>query len=736
MKTTQDIQTVSLDQGSERFSPGLPDSIDQDNKQAGINFWPLIRTMRRNALLIGGTTALAGGLAYWLSLVVPPTYQASFRLLVEAATPEATQTDPATVARGETRPRPTAADYATQMVILQSSKLLSDIADKVKVVYPQFTDNDLKNRLRIEQCCSGDALAGTPSTPTSILEVKYLDPDPVRAELVLEEAASRFLQYSLEERKSRIGEGVKFIDEQVPALQSRVASLQSQIQALQEQYLIANPEAQGELLSGQLADISDQKLETGSALREKITLYENLQRQLGMGPTQALASSTLSEDEGYQDILREREKVETEIALQSAMYNEASPVIQSLRDQQQELTQLQVERARQVLGPAFQTIDSSQMFSFQNSISTGLTGQMVDTINEISVLQSRGATLDQAANLIGQRLRQFPAISRQYAELERELDLAKSTLDQLLTQRETLKVEAAQSQFPWEVIATPAVPRDGKGNPIPRDNKMPRNVLLGLLAGLVAGTTAAVLREKSKDTFFSIADLEDSVPLPLLGTIPYSREMARAGSAFSPADGLSSSGFTNIFNNIYADLRLSPGASSLRSIAVGSPSPEDGKSTVAVNLARAAASLGQRVLLVDTNFQNPALHQLFGLPNKGGLSDILAGRVNLSQVMEVSKIGENLNVLPAGQSLAGGTKLLASSEMKDLAEQLQRDFDLVVYDTSSFEETSDVGFVASCASAILMVVGLRRTGKMATRQMVESIGSFQLPCVGFVTNYT
>jgi Mrp family chromosome partitioning ATPase len=157
---------------------------------------------------------------------------------------------------------------------------------------------------------------------------------------------------------------------------------------------------------------------------------------------------------------------------------------------------------------------------------------------------------------------------------------------------------------------------------------------------------------------------------------------------------------------------------------------------VAVNLARAAASLGQRVLLVDTNFQNPALHQLFGLPNKGGLSDILAGRVNLSQVMEVSKIGENLNVLPAGQSLAGGTKLLASSEMKDLAEQLQRDFDLVVYDTSSFEETSDVGFVASCASAILMVVGLRRTGKMATRQMVESIGSFQLPCVGFVTNYT
>jgi len=735
MKMIQESRNISLDQGREKFTPGLSDSLEQTNKQGGINLWPLIRTIRRNALLIGGTTALGGGLAYWLSIIVPPTYEASFRLLVEPATPEATQTDPATVARGETRPRATAIDYATQMVILQSSELLSDIAEQVQVVYPKFSTRDLERQLTIGQCCTGDLLTGTPATQTSILEVKYLDLDPVRAELVLEETASRFLRYSLEERKSRIGEGVKFIDEQVPALQSRVASLQSQIQALQEQYLITDPETQGGLLSQQLSDISSQKLVTGSALREKITLYENLQRQLGMGPTQALASSTLTEDEGYQALLRERERVETAIALQSATYNEASPVIQGLRAQQQELSLLQEERARQVLGPAFQAIDSSQMLSFQNSISTGLTGQMVDTINEIAVLQSRSATLDQAANLLGQRLRQFPSVSRQYADLERELDLAKSTLDQLLTQRETLKVEAAQSQFPWEVIATPAVPKDKEGRLVVRDNKMPRNIFLGLLGGLVTGTAAAVLRERSKDTFFSVADLEDSLPLPLLGTVPYSREVAQANSAFFNAPSSGFSAFSNAFNNIYTDLRLSPNASSVRSIAVGSPSPEDGKSTVAMNLAKSAASLGQRVLLVDTNFQNPGIQKLFGLPNKAGLSDILAGRANLSQVMETVKVGDNLSVLPAGQSLAGGTKLLASPQMKDLAEQLQRDFDFVVYDTSSFEETPDVGFVASCASAILMVVGLRRTSKIATSQMVESIESFQLPCVGCVTNY-
>ncbi len=734
MQTIQDSQKLSPEQANETFLPRTSDSIDQGNRQTGINLRPLIRTIRRNALLIGGTTALAGGLAYWLSVIVPPTYQASFRLLVEPVSPEAAQTDPAAVARGETRPRATSVDFATQVVILQGSQLLSDITEQVQAVYPRFSKDDLKRRLTIDQCCSGDLLAGTPDTETSIIEVRYLDLDPVRAELVLEETASRFLRYSLEERKSRIGEGVRFIDEQVPALQGRVAALQSQIQALQEQYLITDPAVQGERLSEQLSDISSQRLEADSLLRERITLYENLQRQLGMGPSQALASSTLSEDAGYQALLREREGVETQIALQSALYNEASPVIQSLRNQQQELALLQQQRAREVLGPAFQGIDNSQMLSFQNSISTGLTGQLVDTINEIAVLQSRSATLDQAGNLLGQRLRQFPAISRQYTDLERELNLATTTLDQLLTQREALKVEAAQSQFPWEIIATPAVPRDRNGRPVPRDNKIPRNIALGLLGGLVAGTAAAALRERSKDTFFSVEDLEDSVPLPLLGTVPYSREVTQASSAFlSP--GSSSFPFANVFNNIYTDLRLSPVASLIKSIAVGSPSPEDGKSTVAINLAKAAASLGQRVLLVDANFQNPALHQLLGSANKGGLSDVLAGKINLNQAIEAVKTSDNISVLSAGQSLAGGTKLLASSQMKDLAEQLQRDFDFVVYDTSSFEETSDFGFVASCASALLMVVGLRRTSKVATNQMLESIESFQLPCVGFVTNY-
>ncbi|MFZ4640841.1 MAG: GumC family protein [Nodosilinea sp.] len=736
MKTIQDSQAITVGQQTEQVLLPASEPASQASTQGAINLKPLLRTMRRNALLIGTTTALAGGLAYWLTSTIPPVYEANFRLLVEAATPEASQTDPASVARGQVRPRATAGDYATQIVILQGSKLLSDIADKVKTVYPGFKSADLQRALRVSQCCSGDAITGLGATQTSILEVKYTDRDPGRAELVLEEAANRFLRYSLEERKSRISEGVKFIDEQVPPLESRVASLQAQVQALQEQYLITDPDTQAERFSTQLSDLSGKRLEAESTLREQVTLYQNLQKQLGMGPSQGLASSTLSQDAGYQALLRQREDIESKIAVQSALYNESSPIIQALLDQERKLSDLQAKRARDVLGPAFQSIDDSQMRSFQNSISTDLIGQMVNTINQIQVLQSRVNTLGQAANSIDQKLRQFPSISRQYADLKRELDLATQTLDQLLTQRETLKVEAAQSQFPWELVSNPSVPKDQNGKPIPGKSKLPRNLILGLMAGFVTGTAAASLRERSKDIFFSLEDLREAIPFPLLASVPYDQDVSRGGLTSSDfSSTLNSYPFVNSFNNLYTGLRLSPTGDRIKSVAIGSPSSDDGKSTIAVNLAMAAAMANQRVLLVDTNFQDPQIHHLSGLSNTKGLSDVLAGKISLEEAISAVKASSNLFVLTAGQSLASSSKLLASSHMRELAERLKSSFDLVIYDSPSFDESSDVGFVASYASSLVVVVGLRKTSKSATTEMLESMESFQLPCVGFVTNY-
>lgn len=745
MDTVQGYQGPLVDDFSAQSPAGLTEtsSSNATNSQQGINFRPLLRTVRRNALLILGATALIAGVAYWRSTSALPVYQGNFRLLVEPVTPERSLAEPGTVTRGQERPRQTELDYATQLVILQSSRLLSDVVDQVQAVYPDFNEGTLREGLTVQRCCTGDGVGGMGGTNTGILEIVYEDSDPSRVDLVLETMSNRFLQYSLEERTSNIGEGVKFIDEQLPALEGRVSSLQSQIQALQEQYLLTDPQAQGGQLSTQFVDVSNQKLEAERLLREQITLYQNIQSQLGLGPSQALASSTLSEDPGYQNLLRQREEIESEIAIESAFYNEASPVIQALLERQNEISALQERRAQQVLGPSFGELSGSQRLAYQNSIRTALIQQMVAAMNEIEVLQARAGTLDQASNALSQRLQQFPAIARRYNELQRELELATQTLDRLLTQRETLRVEVAQNEFPWDLISLSQVPVDEDGSPVPEEGKLPRNMALGLLAGMIAGTGGALLLEKSRDTFLSLGDLEEAIPLPVIATVPYCEEVPRLGDAAmaTAPSGLGGRNSANLFafaesfNAIYTKIRLLPSAEPTRSVVVSSACPGDGKSTVALNLAKAAVMADQRVLLVDANFHSPQVHQMLDLAASQGLSDVLQNKLDIDEAIRSVPHVDNLFVLTAGNLGAGTGRLLASPQMKRLADKLHNAFDLVVYDTPSFQDSSDASFLTSYSSGLLMAVGLQKTSRTAATQTISELDDFHLPCLGVVANY-
>lgn len=711
--------------------------------QQGINFRPLLRTIRRNSWLIFGAAALTAGLAYWVGSSAAPVYRGNLLLLVEPVTPERGLSEPGVVARGENTPRRTELDYATQLVILQSSGLLGDIVEQVQVSDPTFNEGILRQGLAVARCCSGDGIAGTGGESTKIIQVTYGDSNPQRTDLVLDITASRLLQYSLEERKSSISEGVRFIDEQLPSLENRVSLLQSQIQSLQEQYLLTDPQTQGGQISAQLEDVSNQKLETDKLLREQVTLYQNLQRQLGLSPSQALASSTLSEDPGYQNLLRQREEIESQIAIESAFYNEASPVIQALREQEIELSSLQERRAREVLGSSFNELDRSQLLAYQNSVRTGLIQQMVNVVNDIQVLEARSNTLDQANSSVSQRMRQFPAIARRYADLERELELATQTLDRLLTQRETLRVEAAQNEFPWDLLSTSQVPRDENDNPIPEEGKLPRNLALGLLAGLIAGTSGAFLLDKGKDTYFGLDDIEESIPFPVVSTIPYCEEAVHLQNAsgsvlFDRADRKGSANmysFTSAFSSTYAKIRLSPSVQSIQSIVVCSPSPQDGKSTLVVNLAKAALMADQRVLVVDANLKSPQLHQMLDIANSRGLSEVLSGAASIEEVIQSVPFTNNLFVLTAGQTSSDSGKWLASNQMKHLVQRLQDGFDLVIYDTPSYQESSDASFLTSYTSSSLIVIGNQKTSRSVANQMIQEFEDFNLPCLGVVVNY-
>ncbi|MGB5960285.1 MAG: polysaccharide biosynthesis tyrosine autokinase [Coleofasciculaceae cyanobacterium] len=723
-------------------------SVDKEEvnapPQKGLNLRPLLRTIKRKAILVIGITGLVTAGAVIYSRTLPTSYKGDFRLLVEPITNEGRVVEPSAISRaqGQGSSRETSnLDYATQLEILQSPRILQDIFEQAKTKYPEL------NRFIFDKSFGVQRYEGAnpqQAERTKLIQVTYSAKDSKEVLDVLQIAATKYLKYSLDERKTRIGEGVKFIDDQLPELQTRVETLQSQLQRLQQQYKLSDPKSQGDALFTQVRTIANDQAATQSLLQEQRALYINLQQQLNLTPDEAIAASALSQEPNYTALQARIQELDNQIAVESGRFSEESPTIRSLRAKRANLATLEAQEKSKILGQnQGGATGNPQVSSFQNAVRVGLIEQMVQANNQIKLLEVRSRELANNRAAIEGQARQFPSIARQYSDLQGQLDIATKTRDQLLTQRETLRVEAAQNQIPWELVSKPAIPTGPGGNLVAAPSKS-RNIQVGgLVAGLLLGVGAAVLFEKGRNIFYVSEEIEEAIQLPLLGVIPLyrgSQQLSNSPSfvgAIEQAGGSNKSAtlFREAFDSLYANIRFLFSDPAIRSLAVCSAAAGDGKSTVALHLAQTAAAMGQRVLLVDANLRQPQLHNKLNLANQKGLNDLLAKKIAPNELLGRSQVGENFFVLTAGQPFPNSTKLLASTQMQYLMEEFQATFDLVIYDTPDLTDFRDANFLATHTDGILMVVAISKTSRSAVKKVMEQLNTFRLPTLGVVANH-
>lgn len=738
METEQTSQALTL--GARGRSSVQPPPIEPDEAESqqnqGLNFRALGRTVQRQALLIAGVATLVAVGASYLAMREPPVYEGDFQVLVEPVTNQARLSDPSFVTRNDGGVPDRDAyglDYTTQIQILQSPGMLNKIVQDVQTQYPDFTAEDLQKGLLIERL----AVENSPE-PTRIIQVSFEGTDPTLVQKVLRVTADRYLEYSLEDRKTRTGEGIRFIEDQLPGLEQRVSQIQDELQQLQQQNNLIDPDSQGGQLSTQINDITTLELETNRALREQQTLFANLQQQLNnLSPEEAIAASALSEDPNYQALQTQLVELDGQIATESARFGGNSPVLRALQARRASIEGLLAERAGQVVGTSS---TNPEIQAYQNSIRLDLISQMVTARNQIEVLQARQAEIAQDKSQFEQQLQQFPEVARRYAELTRELEISTQTLDRLRNQLETLRVEAAQTEVPWELISDPLIPRDAQGDPVPQPSRASRIVVAGAALGLILGTLLALLVERYRNVFYTVDDVQEALPLPLVGVIPFSRGAKQSfdfPSTFSTEDiddsRLGTASFREAFSDLYSNIRLAEPP--IRSLMICSAEPGDGKTTTALYLAQTAAGAGQKVLLVDTNLRQPQIHNRLDLPNTKGLSGLLANEANPDDLMQRSSLSDTLYVLTAGPSIPGSARLLGSDRMKYLMERFQSEYDLVIYDTPHLFGLTDASFLTTQVDEILMVIAANKTNRTLVDRVLNKLTAVRPTGVSIVTNY-
>jgi capsular exopolysaccharide synthesis family protein len=172
-------------------------------------------------------------------------------------------------------------------------------------------------------------------------------------------------------------------------------------------------------------------------------------------------------------------------------------------------------------------------------------------------------------------------------------------------------------------------------------------------------------------------------------------------------------------------------------LVVTSASPGEGKTTTVTNLAATLAKMNQKVLLIDGDIRSPRLHDIFGLDNSVGLTDLLMQRAVDATLADASirKTSiPHLSVLTSGPAVHAGADLLFSRSMPALIAHYGRQFDMVLIDTPPMLMMPDARLLGRMSDGVVLIARAGRTSRDAIQAAFRRFVEDQTPVLGIVLN--
>lgn len=266
-----------------------------------------------------------------------------------------------------------------------------------------------------------------------------------------------------------------------------------------------------------------------------------------------------------------------------------------------------------------------------------------------------------------------------------------------------------------------------------------RNTAIAFLVGLLMGTALALILERLDRRITDVEELEAIYALPILGDVPESPDLA----AKHPA-ALHGFFVAEAFGMLQARLRYFNIDREIRSLVVTSAGPSEGKTTVAENLAIAAAGRGStRVLLLEADLRRPMIGTNLALARVPGLAEVLTHGVGLNDVVQSfalepedqhTGVGKTLDVIVAGLTPPNPAELLESDKMADLLERLTAIYDLVIIDTPPAGLIADVIPLLTRVDGIIIVASVGRSSRDSAVHFRDQLVRLGAPVLGVIAN--
>ncbi len=360
-----------------------------------------------------------------------------------------------------------------------------------------------------------------------------------------------------------------------------------------------------------------------------------------------------------------------------------------------------------------------QITVIKKQTSDAMASQVESIKNDLKSLEVSIATTTEKMNEASKK-------DSEYNRLEGEMARLQKQEDQLVA--DLRKVEAKTGLD----AGLPTIKRHATP-PMPVPRGTVKHLLLGLLAGLGTGGVILFLMNRSDDRLTSSTEIIEHFSEPILGQIPDVSDShdGRGLPLLDPEDERYT--YAEAFRSLRSSLIFMPNQSELKSLIVTSAIPNEGKSTVASNLAVTMAASGAKVLLVDADLRRGDIAELFHLDARMGLTNILRSEARWQDVLHTTKY-PSLSIITRGPVTNQSGELLLRPALLSILDEFKEAYDLVIFNTAPILATDDTPTLAPNFDGSLMVIRAGFTSAHLTKNALDTLYQRQVNVLGLILN--
>ncbi|CAA6823976.1 MAG: Tyrosine-protein kinase Wzc (EC [uncultured Thiotrichaceae bacterium] len=682
---------VNAAQQEAQLTSLYPETLLSPSK--GLNIREFWNTLVRNKMLLTVITVLAFIASLLFTLTMNPVYRASSTIQIESQSPKMVDVVFETTGR-----RPERDFWQTQIQLLQSNTIASSVMDELEV-RDRFTSRPgvLSSLRSAPPSPESNFLKGLHVEPISnsqLVLIHFESGDPELSSQIVNTLAKTYIRSNLERQFESAKFTQDFLQKERDAAKTRMTESEKALDAFAQENNIVNLDNNQttnshiiKKLTEELVDAEKNSIELSNELQqlELAETREDPTLLLNTRSMQTLRNQLLNDENTYEEKKRR--------------YGGKS---RSARNAKKKIT-------------ATMEKITAEALNYKNAISSQLE----------SAKRSEGS-LKEKLDAIRQETMAIQGSVHTYNNLKREVRSNQMVYENLVERIKEVGVAGGMDTNNISVV-DPAIIPHNKFKP-----KLKTNVLFGTLIGFLLGIAAIFIREFMNDSITDAEELERITNLPMMGAIPTMKGRSDVDIAqqiiSEPRSIIAES-----IRSLRTALSFSTQYGAPQTLFLTSSEPEEGKTSISMNLAAAYALAGENVLIIDGDLRNPSLDRLYKLDNRQGLSSYLTGKGNLSMMIQRTATA-GLNVLVAGPLPPDPVELLSGKRLNELLHAARQDFDRIIIDGPPVLGLADALILANLADGTLLTVHADKTLKNPMRAALKRLRQARANLLGTLLN--